>query len=490
MIYSKNCLHAGIGKCDISTSAPGVVVNDPLYAKALVLDDGNTRLAIIAMDAVAIGGICDIQDDFLPELRKRIEHSLGIPGDNVLVNASHTHTVEPMLCPPAEQLERTFDAVRQATGNMIEVKAGAGSGYEDRIMINRTLRLKNGHGWTIRQTNPCPRDDEVEGLGPVDPEIGIIRFDRLDGTPFAVIYNFACHPLIGVPGGAVTANYPGFASKVIEDTLGNGVMALFLQGAGGDITEVLYKDVNTPRDSEPVGTMLGFSTLKALRNIKTDCAALEVISEKVFFPRRNDISERIKELIQEQAELLESLRFTSLNFKSFLPLYLKQSLSPDFPCDYSYRYLHAKQIGNKSLNDLDNVNKANTEKYLKNISAMEKLARIQDKIATLKIHKAINDGSGEDTIEAEIMGIRIGDCVLVSSPTEALVEIGLNIKKASPFKYTFIAAFSNGYMHYGPPVDTYSMGGYEVTECLLAPEWQEIFEAKVKKIIDKIKKTK
>jgi hypothetical protein len=353
-------------------------------------------------------------------------------------------------------------------------------------MINRTLRLKNGRGWTIRQTNPCPPDDEVAELGPVDPEIGIIRFDRLDGTPFAVIYNFACHPLIGVPGGAVTANYPGFASKVIEDSLGNGVMALFLQGAGGDITEVLYKDANRPRDCKPVGTMLGLSTLKALRNIKTDCAALNIISEKVLFPRRTDIPERIKELIQEQTELLDSLRFTSLNFKSFLPLYLKQSLSPDFSFDYSYRYLHADQIGDNALKDLDNVNKVNTEKYLKNIYAMEKLARIQDKIATLKIHKAINDDSGEDTIEAEIMGIRIGDCVIISSPTEALVEIGLNVKKASPFKYTFMAAFSNGYMHYGPPAEAYPMGGYEVTECFLAPEWQQVYEQTVDEILKRL----
>jgi hypothetical protein len=479
-------LRAGTGKREISTSAPGVVVNDPLYAKALVLDDGNIRLAIIAMDAVAIGGICDIQDDFLPELRNRIEQNLGIPEDNVLVNASHTHTVEPMLCPPTEQLERTLDAVRQAADNMTEVKVGAGSGHEDRIMINRTLRLKNGRGWTIRQTNPCPPDDEVAELGPVDPEIGIIRFDRLDGTPFAVIYNFACHPLIGVPGGAVTANYPGFASKVIEDSLGNGVMALFLQGAGGDITEVLYKDANRPRDCKPVGTMLGLSTLKALRNIKTDCAALNIISEKVLFPRRTDIPERIKELIQEQTELLDSLRFTSLNFKSFLPLYLKQSLSPDFSFDYSYRYLHADQIGDNALKDLDNVNKVNTEKYLKNIYAMEKLARIQDKIATLKIHKAINDDSGEDTIEAEIMGIRIGDCVIISSPTEALVEIGLNVKKASPFKYTFMAAFSNGYMHYGPPAEAYPMGGYEVTECFLGPEWQQVYEQTVDEILKRL----
>ncbi len=479
-------LRAGVGKCDITTTEKGVAVNDPLYAKALVLDDGKIKVAIIVMDAVAIGGICDIKDDFLPKLRSRIEKELKIPGRNILVNASHTHTAEPMLCEDAEQLERTFDAVSQALRNMVEVKVGAGSGYEDRIMINRTLRLKNGQSWTIRHSNPCPPDEEVESLGPVDPEIGLLRFDRMDGSPLAVVYNFACHPLIGVPGGGVTANYPGFASKVIEDNLGNDAMALFLQGAGGDITEVLYKDVNRPRDSEPIGRMLGLSALKALKDIQVKDAALSVISETIELPRRTDIPERIEALRVEQDELLESLRFVSLNLKAFLPLYIKHALDPGFPLDYSYRYFQAEKIGDDGLVDMDSVNRENIKKYLNNIRAMEKLARIQDKIATLKRHQAINDESGKSTILAEVQGIKIGDCVLITSPNEALVEVGLNLKKSSPYEHTFMAAFSNGYMHYGPPASYYDRGGYEVTECFLAPEWHKKYEDKANDIIQRL----
>ena len=233
-------MRGGVAKSNITTGEEGVAVHDPLYAKAMVLDDGTTKLAIIAMDVVAIGGIGDIGDDFLPALRSRIEKELHIPSCNVLVNASHTHPPGRLLCDNADQLDRTFDAVRRAVGNMTAVKVGVGVGHEDRIMMNRTLQLKNGKSWTVRQANPCPPDDEVVGVGPIDPEIGIIRLDRLDSRPVAVIYNFACHPLIGVPQGSVTANYPGFASTVIEERLGDGAMALFLQGAGGDICEVLY----------------------------------------------------------------------------------------------------------------------------------------------------------------------------------------------------------------------------------------------------------
>ncbi len=480
-------LRAGVAKSDITTDAEGVRVNDPLLAKALVMDDGRTKLALIAMDVTAIGGIGEVRDDFLPALRGRIEKELGIPGDNVLVNASHTHPPGRLLCEPAEQVARTFDAVSRALGTMTSVKVGAGVGHEDRIGMNRTLRLKSGKRWTIRHTNPCPPDDEVAGVGPIDPEIGILRIDRTDGRPLAVVYNYACHPYLGVPRGGVTADYPGFASRVIEDQLGHGAVALFLQGAGGDITQVLYKDTGRPRDAEPQGIMLGLSTLKAWREIRTKDAELRVVSEPLALPRKDDFEESIAALQAEQDKLLASLRGTSLNFKTFLPLYLKHELHPDAPLYYSYRYLQAEKTGSDELSGIDAQNKAHVAKYLRNIRTMEKLARIQDQVATLRKHQAETKAAGEPTIATEIQAMRIGDFVLVTSPAEVLVEVGLNVKEASPYEHTFMAAFTNGYIHYGPPASEYGKGGYEVTECLLAPAWQAIYEKKAEEMIRRLR---
>lgn len=480
-------LRAGVAKSDITIDDPSVPVHDPLYAKALVLDNGATRAAIIAMDVVAIGHIFDVSDDFLPELRARVEAELGIPGAHLLVNASHTHPPRRMLCPHAEQVARTFDAVRRACESMVEVRVGVGVGHEDRFVINRTLRLKDGTGWTIRQANPCPPDEEVAGLGPVDPEIGILRVDRMDGRPLAVVYNYACHPLIGMPGGPVTANFPGFASEVIEDCLGGGALALFLQGAGGDMTEVLYKAFWQPRDSQPLGAMLGQSTIKALAGITTgDDTRLQVVSETIRLPRRQDIPERIAELQAERERLLNSMVGMALNFRAFLPLYLQYALNPDFPADYSYRYLQAEARGSNEITALDELNRQNIAKYLHNIRAMERIARIQSNIGTLRHHQALNETAGEDTIAAEVMGLRIGECVFITAPIEVLTQVGLNVKAASPHEHTFMAAFSNGYMHYGPPADEYPMGGYEVTECLLAPEWQAIYEETARRVLDRL----
>ena len=479
-------LRAGVARSDITTDAADVVVHDRLYATALVLDDGLNRVAVVGMDAVAIGGIGDIGDDFLPALRARVERELGIPGGNLLVNASHTHPPGRILCNDAEQVDRTFDAIRRACGSMVPARAGSGVGREDRISINRTLRLKDGRRWTIRQAYPCPPDEEVAAVGPVDPAIGIVRIDRADGRPLAVVFTFACHPLVGVPHARITANFPGFARTVIEEALGDEAVALFLQGAGGDVTEVLYKDVHRTKDSEPIGTLLGLSTLAALRGIRTGNARLSVASEMVALPRRTDFPERLEELERELAELVRSLRFTSLSFKSFLPLYIKYALSPEWPSDYSYRYLQEKATGKDDLAAMDMENRRNIGKYLGNIQAMERLSKIQDDIATHRRHQAINAEAGEPTVQAEVLGIRIGECVIISCPAEALTEVGLNVKKASPYEHTFVAAFSNGYMHYGPPAADYGKGGYEVTECFLAPGWQAIYERAASDVIRRL----
>jgi hypothetical protein len=292
-----------------------------------------------------------------------------------------------------------------------------------------------------------------------------------------VVFNYACHPLISVsPWRQVSAQFPGFAASVIEDSLGHGALALFLQGAGGDVTEVLYKDVNRPRNSQPLGERLALSALQAWRGIPTGAATLNVITQTVKFPRRTDVPEQIAALKEEQAGLLASLRSTSLNFRAFLPLYLKHALNPDYPADYSYRYLQEDAIGSAELTGLDDENQGNIDKYLRNIRTMERLAHIEDSIETLRHHQGLNDASGEATTDAEVQGLRIGDCVLITCPAEALTQIGLNVKAASPHPHTFMAAFSNGYMHYAAPADYYDKGGYEVTECLLGAGWQEIYE--------------
>ena len=464
-------LRAGVAKVDITNREAGPV-NDPLFVKALVLQQGATTTAIITVDAVAIGEIGTIGNDYLPKLRARLEKELRIPPANVLVNASHCHGV---VCADVDQ--RTVQAVQEAMRNLVPVRVGVGTGHEDRIMINRRLKLKNGKELDVRHAYSLPPDDEIAAVGPIDPEIGMLRLDREDGRPLAVAYNFACHPIQGVPSGGNTADIIGFASRVVEENFGDATVALFLQGCAGDINPVGYKTADVPRDAEALGNLLGLSVLKAARKVKTSPdARLKLAQRSIELPRA-DVAPRIAAMEAEQRRLAQSLGGTTLNLKTFIPLLLKYRLSTEYPASPAYEYLNEKERGRGDLNRLDAENRKNLEQYLANIQTMEQLTRLNTNLALLRKHQADNLAAGKRTVTVEVLGLRVGDFVLVTFPGELTVETGLEIKQKSPHESTFVAGYTNGYIYYAPtPQQLANVGGaQEDSDCILAPEWQKIY---------------
>ena len=475
-------LTAGVAKLEITDRAAGPV-NDPLFVKALVVKSDSTSLVIITIDAVAIGEIGRIGNDYLPKVREQIKDALGISPNNVLVNASHCHGVV-----RRDVDELTVQAVKQAAAKMVPVRIGSGRGSENRIMENRRLIMKDGSEIDVRHAYSMPADQDVASVGPVDPEIGVLRIDRADGSPLAILYNFACHPIQGVPSRGNTADITGFSSKVIEENLGDQTVALFLQGCGGDINPVFYKDVDHPRDAEPLGNMLGLSTLRAARQVKTKSDdRLTVLNETLQLPRA-DLAERIVEMESQRDQLAKSLRGTTLSLKSFLPLIVKHRLSSEFPSYYSHRYLHEQEIGRDDLAKLDSENRAAIKQYIRNIQTMEQLTRLNTNLALLQKHQLQNVESGSRTVPVELLGVRIGDFVLTSFPGELTVQIGLNIKANSPHEFTFVAGYTNGYIYYAPTTRQLSNvgGAQEDSDCILAPHWQAIYENKAAEILARL----
>ena len=475
-------LQAGVARVDITNTDAGPV-NDPLYVKALVLKSQAMEIAIITVDAVAIAEIGSIRNSYLATVRAELLRELGIPGDSVLINASHCHGA---VCEDIE--ERTVQAVKEAWENTVPVTAGAGVGHEDRIMQNRRLRLKDGREADVRHAYSLVPDEEVAEVGPVDPEIGLLRLDRLDGQALAVVYNFACHPIKGVPSGGNTADITGFASRAIESNLPDGATAIFLQGCAGDVNPIGYKDVDQLRDAERLGHLLGFSTVQAQSRIPTaDGAELNVINETIGLPRA-DLAPHIERLQAEQTRLLQSLKGTTLNLDAFLSLYVKYRLDPEYPSTDSHRYLHDRMMGRDDLDRLDTENRSHMERYVQNIHTMEELTRVHTNLGLLQKHHARNVEAGSDTIEVEVTGLRIGDFVLITFPGELSVQIGLNIKKRSPHKLTFVTGCTNGYIYYSPTAEQLRNrgGAQEDSDCVLAPEWQVIFENKVAEILGRL----
>ena len=467
-------LQAGAAKADITF--PGEPFNDRLHARALVLKNDATAIVVISLDVVSLGEIGYIGNDFEASVRSQIQRELGIPVANIIINTSHCHGK-----PAKDSDQRTLRAVREAARKLQPVKIGIGTGHEDRIQQNRRLILENGKEIDERRAYSLPPDEQVVDVGPIDPEIGVVRVDDLEGVPVAVIYNFAMHPIMGTPNGWNTADVTGFSSSVIENNLGNGAVALFLQGCGGDINPADYKNIDAPRHAEPAGNILGLSTLKAIRRIETRADdRLVVVNEVIELPRAN-LAERIQQMESERQRLLNSISGTTLNLRTFLDLTIRHRLSPDYPSNFKYRYLADEKINNNDQALHDSLNRRLLKQYARNIYTMEHLSRLNTNLQLLKQHQRRNLAAKKRTIDAEVTAIRLGDMAMVTFPGEATVRIGLSIKQKSPHERTFIAAYTNGYLYYAPTDQQLrnNVGGaQEDSDCLLAPGWQEIYEAK------------
>ncbi len=475
-------LKAGVAKMNI-TDMNSPLINDTLYVKVLVIDNRYERVVIITVDAVAIGEIGYIRNDYMQKVRSALQKDMNIKNENILVNASHCHGV---VCSDVDH--RTIETVKLAIRNMVPVNIGFGTGFEDRITENRRMKLRNGSEADSRHAYSLPPDEEVIDIGPIDPEIGILRLDRKDGTTLAVLYNFACHPIQGVPNKGNTADITGFASRLIEDCLSNEAIALFIQGCAGDINPVMYKDIHNPRDAEPLGNMLGLSVIQANSKIITRSKnQLKILNEKLELPRAN-LRPQIDSMQKELERQVNSLKGTSLNFKSFYTLVNKYSFSPGFPSTYSHRYFLDEKMGRNVFEKLDEENIRNMDNYFRNIYIMEQITRIQTNLKLLKMHQESNEAIGSNTITVEIVGLRIGDFVMVSFPGELSCRIGLNIKESSPHELTFIASISNGYIYYTPTEEQLKNSGFaqEDSDRIVDTGWQRIFEDKVLEILSKL----
>ena len=235
-------LRAGVAKVDITpTEVAGTFVighrrqvtgvRDPLRAGVLILDDGETKAAIVTMDTIGAW------EDMVKSARQSIEKETGVPAANIMVSASHNHSgpgYMENLRWASELIKKLSAAAREAAANMRTVNMGYG---EDRINFGINRR-KTIDGRAVVRLNP-------EGLN--DPRVKVLRFD--DGkslTPVAVLMHAVCHPCfftwgdkgsLPYPKGypKMTADFPGEAQSFVEMIYGQKTSVLFMQGCAGDI---------------------------------------------------------------------------------------------------------------------------------------------------------------------------------------------------------------------------------------------------------------
>jgi hypothetical protein len=227
-------LRAGAAKVDV-TPAPGELpknsrgVLDRLYARAIVLESGGSRAAMVTVDA---GGI---PDAVWQAVTGQIEKELGIPVSNVLLTATHTHSAGAQRGP--DYPRKIVESVRLATQKLAPARVGYGTG-QSYINVNRQIvDPKTGRWW-----------EGANREAPSDKTVAVLTFERVNGEPIAVYYNYAVHAVIAGQLDQVSADIPGAASTYVEDSFDNRIVAVWSSGAAGDQNPIYYQQTYDLRD--------------------------------------------------------------------------------------------------------------------------------------------------------------------------------------------------------------------------------------------------
>jgi len=261
-------LRAGAAQVRITPSAPQPLagyfrerlstgVHDDLHAKALVLDDGATRLAMVACDLIWVPA------PVVEKARRLVEAQSGIPPARVFISATHTHTAPELAGDYAEWLPgRIAESVAAAARNLRPARIAAAEASEPTLVFNRRFFMTDGSvGWNPGKRNP----KIIAPAGPVDPRVSVITVDAEDGAPIATLVNYALH-LDTVGGTELSADYPYTLSRLLSGARGGG-LTIFTMGCSGNVNHV---DVSDPRpqkghaEAARIGAVLAGQVIRTL----------------------------------------------------------------------------------------------------------------------------------------------------------------------------------------------------------------------------------
>ncbi len=377
-------------------------VTDRLFAKALALDDGTTRLVLCVVDSCMIGR------EVIDRAKADASKSTGIPTERMLVSSTHTHSAPSALGCLGSRADPGYEAflpghISMAIVGAVKRLEPARVGWAqaddwDHTFNRRWIRrpdkmLTDPFGRRNVRAHMHPGHESSEAIGPsgpVDPQLSVLAIQRIDGKPLAILANYSMH-YYGSP--LVSSDYYGRFALHVATMLGadDSFVGIMSQGTSGDL---MWMDYGAPR-----------------REIGYDAYARE-------------IAERVAAMVrgikwQESAPLRMAERKLELSYRVPDPERLTWA-----------RELEAK-LG-------------------------EKLPQSQQEIYALE---AIHLHERSRT-ELKLQALRIGELGITALPNEVFAITGLKLKQQSPFAATFNIELANGAEGYIPPLEQHQLGGY------------------------------
>jgi neutral ceramidase len=231
---AESALRAGAARIDYTPRSPRLPGNftgvlDPIFVRTLVLDNGSTRAALVAVDAGAIPG------DLYAKVSARAAAELEIPASQLLIFASHTHSVPFRLDAGVE--ETILRGLRDAIARLQPARVAWGTGVSY-INVNRDrIDPKTQRWW-----------EGPNYEGPSDKTVAVVRVETPAGAPIAVYYNYAVHGVITGTLDMISGDIPGAASRYVEESLGGAAVALWASGAAGDQNPIYFNQTYELRE--------------------------------------------------------------------------------------------------------------------------------------------------------------------------------------------------------------------------------------------------
>jgi neutral ceramidase len=413
-------------------------VADDLTARALVLDDGSNRLALVVCDLIRLPAT------MVAAARAQIAARCGIPGDNILISATHTHTgpvtysgqgnageppVRPdgpvptyalatpvaggLLSAPADPVYldwvagRIGDSVAIACARSVPARLASGAADVAGVCFNRRFRMRDG---TVVFNPGVNNPDIVAPVGPVDPRVTAILVEDLAGSPLALWANLSLHYVGTDDPLAISADYYGQFARVVPRFLGESCVGFLTNGASGDINNIDVTGTLTT-----TGTARGQLVATAVAAAAVQAVAVAPRSGTTLSASR--VPFRVRRAAITEADVALARRI------------LAADTDGDLPAEAPFNFVVGQPIPT----------------YQWRTYAHEVLVLAQMPPA--------------DTTEIQVM--RIGDLGLVALPGEIFVALGLAIKQASPFTHTAVVGLANDHIGYVPTIDAVHQGGYE-----------------------------
>jgi neutral ceramidase len=411
---------------DIGRYRPTEEIRNPIYVRALVLEQGEEKFCVLSMDLLAV------TTEWSDRVRKAIEDECGIPFEAVAVHVTQTHSAPSLgklmlsgRLPATEKypwlrgmthdyaehaLTKIIAAVREARDSARPVLISYAARPDGRVAFNRRYVMRDGSSTMFGR----PNEEILHIEGPADPEVGALSLKDENANSVALILHHTSHPTHGYPHRYICPDWPGMWCDLVEPGLSGG-MPLVVNGCCGNVHHNNALDPTQVDTADRMAELLNETTQTVISELKPSVSSrLQSMSSSIELPFRDISTEKFENahaLIDENPE----------------PMWLDEEKTR---VDWAWCYA-------ASMLDLEEMM------------------------------------STQDSFEYEVQAVRIGDVAILVLTGEPFVEAQLEIKRRSPAARTYVAHMSNGYSGYIPTPQAIKGGGYETDVCFsskLAPE--------------------